>query len=103
MTAAASQVAKEAFTRLHQRAAGLPAGQPVGIISRVHHLHMPHHARVIGAAIFGAEEPVRAYTPRLKPFSRVTPRHDVLFDSEFRQEEAVNHVLRSHGELYDPP
>ena len=51
------------------------------------------------AAVLGTEEVVRAGLSRLEPDAGVPAGNDVLFHPEGRDEEIVNHVFGSHGQL----
>src|SRR5579862_72089 len=54
---------------------------------------------MVGAAILSAKEVIGADLSRLEPNRRVATGQDVLLDTEDRNEEVVNDVLGSHGEL----
>src|SRR5208283_2390607 len=57
------------------------------------------HARVLGTAIFCAEQVIHPRLGRAEPFHRVAPGQHILLDAERRNIEAVDHILRSHDEL----
>src|SRR5207249_3916324 len=102
MTTAAAQFPESLLSRLDQRAAWLPLGQPSLILCGLHHSHPPGHARMFRSAKFGAEQVIAAGLDGLKPFGRITARHHVHLRAKGREEEAVNHILRCEGELDDP-
>ena len=82
MTPAASQLAVQSFTRLHQRATGLSVDEPLFIGCGFHHHYSASHARMLRAAKFGAEKIKRADAIGFEPFGGVAAGDDVLFDAE---------------------
>ena len=54
---------------------------------------------MVRAAVLGAEEVVRASLSHLEPDAGVSAWNDILFHPEGRDEEIVDHVLGSHGQL----
>ena len=57
------------------------------------------HAGVLRAAVFGAEQVIGAGLGGAEPCDGVAAGEHVLLHAEGGNEEAVDHVLRSHDEL----
>ena len=76
------------------------AAQPVIKFGRLHHDNLATHARVIHAAVLGAEQVVTSRAWWLQTIAVVyLPGHDVRLDPKRRNEEVVNHVFGGHDQF----
>src|ERR1700750_2033320 len=98
MTSGTAELGKNPFAGGRERASRASA-HPGFILSGLHDLLRADHAGVLGTAILGAEQVVAARLSRTEPGDRVASRHHVLLHAELRNEEAVDHILRSQDQL----
>src|SRR5690242_2303030 len=94
MAAAAPILPKQRLSLLGERLLNALVSQPLRIGGGLHDNDRPPHMRVLGAAIFGALDPVLAGLCRLEPDRLVLPGHDVMLDAKRRNKKAVDHILR---------
>jgi len=73
--------------------------EPPLVIRRVEDDDAAQHARMIRAAVFGAEEVVVAGPRGGEPEHAIASGQDILLDAKLGHEEAVDHVLRCHDHL----
>src|ERR1700712_1145333 len=100
MTSAAAEFAKQRAAVLCKRARGALLGQPCRLIRRFHRHDFTDHAGMIRAAIFGAEKMVMSGLLRLDFEVLVSAGHDVMLETERRDKEAMDDVLRRHHQPY---
>ena len=98
MARGAAEFGKNLFTRGGQWSTCAPA-HPGFILCGFHDLYGANHARVLGAAVLGAEQMIGAGLGSAKPGHGVTAGYHVLLDSKVRDKEAVDDVLRGHDQL----
>ena len=98
----AGQVVEQPGAALRQRALHAAALQPRLVVRRLQHDHVADHAGVVGAAVLGAEDVVRAGRLRLEPELGVAPGNRVHLGAERREVQAVKHVLGADRDLDRP-
>ena len=100
MASAAAALTKQSLPRerdAFHRAAGV---QPVRIIQWLHHYHAADHRRVLRPAILRTKNVILARLRGPEPFVRVFPRNHILMQPKRGHEKTVDHILRSHRQLY---
>src|SRR5581483_9071942 len=98
MAGAASELLEKLFALRCHGAFGAAAREPVLKGSRLHRRNPTDHTRMLGPAIFGAEDVIAAGLGGGEPDVIVMTRNHVVLDAEGRDEEAVDDVFRRHGE-----
>src|ERR1051325_9226577 len=75
------------------------AAEPVIKLARLHNDYRTRHARVVRAAVLGAEQVIRSRCRGFKPKRGVTAGHDVSLGSKCGHEEVVNNVFGRHDQF----
>src|SRR2546430_13750636 len=80
----------------------LPASStlPSIVVALIENIYPADHGRMLVTAVFGAEQMITTGLGCRKPDGVVMPGHYVVFDSECRNREAMDYVLRGHGQLH---
>ena len=100
MAAAAAERSEERFAPRRHRRLRVVRGEPALELCRIERDDPSDHARVIGAAVLGAEQMIVAGMRRGEPQDRIAAGKNILLETKGWNVEAVDRVLRSHHELH---
>src|SRR5205085_6795493 len=99
VTRDASLLLKNLLPGCDRRLLTFASSEPVIEFRRVHSYDPAAHARMVRAAVFGAEEMIATGLCGLEPHGRVATRHNVCFGAKRRNEEVVYDIFSRHDEL----
>src|SRR5580765_1710026 len=103
MAGTASQLGKKILSCHGKRGARCASTEPSFVFCRFHDDHVADHAGMLGAAILCAKQMIGSRFCRAKPRRGVTAGDNILLNTEGRDKEAMNDVLRGHDDFYITP
>src|SRR6185369_613500 len=103
MAGAASQLCKKILSCHGKRGARCASAEPSLVFGRFHDDHVADHSGMLRTAILCAKQMIRSRFCRTKPCRGVTAGDNILLNTEGRDKEAMNDVLRGHDDFYITP